>query len=199
MSTGEILGIVACGILVGAAVGAAVAALILARRERRHDREQRITDAYARWLAGRLTLSRASLSFVAAFRSLAAERPDSVYFQLRTDEVQRARADYCDAMRELDRAEADLIAWNNHSHMRDQLGRFRRVGAGELRTAINGTAAEVNRLRAVLREADVAAVAFVDAARKNGAWYPRRGLVRSLTADMARKVESIVDKWQAPV
>ncbi len=110
MSSEEVVGLMLTVALLSATAGTAVTAAVILRRSGMSQWRMRRVDAYARWLAAWMTLSRVSASFVAAFRALATERRDSEYFALRRHEAQRARAAWSDAMRELDRAEAALIA-----------------------------------------------------------------------------------------
>ncbi len=109
MSVGEIAGLAATILLVGLLMGLWIGFSIRpGYREGRPSHRDRI-DAYARWLAARRSLSRASTSLVAAFRSLAAEPQAAANHALRREEAQRARAFWCETMRELDRAEAALV------------------------------------------------------------------------------------------
>ena len=76
MSVAEVVGLLLTAGLLGGTVGAAVVVWSTTRRQRARQKRVDLRDAYARWLAGRMTLSRASASFVAAFRSMAAETRD---------------------------------------------------------------------------------------------------------------------------
>jgi hypothetical protein len=124
----------------------------------------RRTDAYARWLAARLNLTRASLSFVSAFRTLAAESRESTYFALRCEEAQRARAAWCDAVRELDLAEASLVAWVDDPTLPQQLGQLGRIEAAALRRAIHGEEQEVDELTDEFHKKDRQAAEFASKA-----------------------------------
>ncbi|MGB2985586.1 MAG: hypothetical protein WBE26_06855 [Phycisphaerae bacterium] len=193
MSQGEIVGLLLTVALLAAIVGAVLTAVAALRRDRAAELRTRQIDAYAQWLAARMTLSRASVSFVVAFRALAAQRRDSDYFLLRRDEAQRARADWCDARRELDRAEAVLVAWSDDPSIRKQLARFDLVAPDVLRLAINSDQGDVDRLAQRLHDADQRAAEFVHAATAStrASRFPAR---KRLTV-AADYVESIVEHW----
>ena len=193
MSWDETVGLMLSVALLSGVVGAALAAGFVRRREAREADHARAVEAYARWLAARLTLSRTSLSFVAAFRALAAERRESTYFPLRTKEAQRARALWCETSRDLDLAEATLLTTISDSGFPAQLGALERVSAEVLRAAINGDPAAFDGLVQQLRAADQRAVEFARAAaarsRRGGSpWRGRLGL-------LTRPIRSAVDRW----
>ena len=198
MSVGEIVGLLMTAGLFGGAVGAAAVAWGMTRRERARQKRMDLRDAYARWLAGHMTLSRASVSFVAAFRSLAAATRDSVYFSLRVEEAQRARASWCDAMRELDLAEASLRTHVPASVIREQLTRFKRVAPAALRAAIDASEGDAHQFVQSLRVADLAAIQFVEqaAAEIDRPAGPR--FVRGIISKTAAYLEKIVDGWSEP-
>lgn len=195
MSVGEVAGLLMVAVLGGGLMGVAVTTLVTIRRYYYSDRWVRETESLSRWLAARLTMSRAALSFVAAFRALAAEHRDSAYFQLRTDEAQRARGDWCEAMRELDRAEAVLITSGAQPGVRDSLKQIDRVGADALRRTINGPEDGMEELTRALRDGDQHAIHFVDEMRgptpKGNAGVGRRRLLM----ETARQFAAVVDRW----
>jgi hypothetical protein len=193
MSWDETVGLMLSVALLSGVVGAALAAGFVRRREGREADHARAVEAYARWLAARLTLSRASLSFVAAFRALAAERRESTFFPLRTEEAQRARALWCETSRDLDLAEATLLTTISDSGFPAQIGALERVSAEVLRAAINGDPAAFDGLVQQLRAADQRAVEFarnatVNARRCGWSWRERLRL-------LARPIQSVVDRW----
>lgn len=193
MSTGEFIGLFATVALFAGGVGVVATALIAARRGSAADVRMRRIDAYAQWLAAYKTLARTSTSFVAAFRALAAERRDAAYFSLRRDEAQRARAAWCDAMRELDRAEASLVAWSADPSIHKQLGRFHRARPEALRAAIDGNQVDVDKLSHELHGAHELAAEFVIRATvQTRAGHPA---TRRLLARVATHVETIVHYW----
>ena len=108
MSSGEVVGLLLTVMLLGVAASGAVAWLIWHRSSRLRESHVRRIDASAEWLAARVTLTRTSISFVTAFRELAAAHGNADAIALRRDEAQRARAAWCDARRELDRAEGRI-------------------------------------------------------------------------------------------
>ena len=195
MSVGEIVGLVLTAGLFGGAAGAVVVARITARRQRVFNRRTQLLDAYARWLAGHMTLSRASASFVAAFRSLAAESRDSTFFTLRVEEAQRARARWCDAMRELDLAEASLRTHAPTPVVGEQLTQFKRVEPKALRAAINGSETDADQFMQLLRAADQAAIQFVEQAAAAIDAPARPSAFRDLIVKMAVQIDTIIDSW----
>ncbi len=194
MSVGEAAAIVVLAGLCGVVVGTTIAVLVSERRQS-SGRRTRLSEAYTLWLAARLTASRASLSFVAAFRALGAERADSVYLPLRTDEAQRARAYWCDAMQKLDLAEAALVALGANDSNRAPAGQFLRVGPDALRRTINGDETDVDRLAQYLHTADRNAIDFVRSVVGAGKAAPRDTALRSLFVQTARRLRAIVDRW----
>ncbi|MEK7757675.1 MAG: hypothetical protein AAB385_10740, partial [Planctomycetota bacterium] len=151
MSWDEIVGLALTAALIGGAVGAVLAALVarsgVALAERRaglilaeplKGGSADATQTYARWLAARLTFSRASASFVAAFRALAVERRDSPQFPLRLEEAQRARVSWSEASRDLDFAEAMLLTSVHDPAIDQRLGEFEHVSAEALRAVVAG-------------------------------------------------------------
>lgn len=193
MASGEIVGLILTVGLLGVVAGIAVTAASAVRRGRATELRIRQVDAYASWLAAWTTLSRASMSFVAAFRALAAERRDADYFSLRCEEAQRARAAWCDAIRDLDRTEALLIAWSEDPSIREQLARFERVPPDVLRAAIDGDSSGVDEFARRFREADDRAVALLcTATAKTRSHQPA---ARKLAARAATYAETIIDRW----
>jgi hypothetical protein len=193
MSTGELIGLLATVVLFAGGVGVVATALVAARRGSAADARKRRLDAYAQWLAAHKTLARASTSFVAAFRVLAAEHRDAVYFSLRSDEAQRARAAWCDAMRELDRAEASLVVWSADPSIHGQLVLFQRPRPEALRAAIDGDQVDVDRLSHAFHGADELAVEFVIRATVRA--RDGQSATRRFFALVAAHVETIVHHW----
>ena len=172
MSTGELVGLICTVALLAAVAGALVTAVVAGRHSRAAEIRLRRVDVYAQWLAAHFATTRASVSFVTAFRALAVVKQDSEYFSLRQEEAQRARAAWCDAMSELDRAEAALLVWSTDPSIRTHLARFERISPETLRSAIDGHRQNVARLIERLRNADDRAAEFVRAATKEA--RPRR-------------------------
>ena len=164
MSAGEIVGLTLVVASLAGVAGVAACAIFAARWDRRVQVRLRRVDAHARWLAARMTLTRNSASFIAAFRALAAEDRHSQYVPLRREEAQRVRVAWCDAMRELDRAEAGLVVWSDDPAIRDRLAGFASVSPQALRSAINGSQGDVEQIIQRLHNADEVAADFVRAA-----------------------------------
>ena len=195
MPAGDAIGLVLTALLVGAAAGGAAAIAVAGSRRRREERRRRQLEACARWLAARRTLTRASISLVAAFRSLADQRRDSDYFQLRMDEAQRCRASWGDAMRELDRAEADLIVWSGPSGTDEPWTRVERAGGMALQVAIDGTEADVEALFQALHDADRHAAELVQATAGGLDAPVRVSRLPVALRRLTRWIGAIVDHW----
>ena len=193
MSAGELLGLLVTAGLLAAAIGAVLTAAGALRRNRITDLRARRLDVYAEWLAARLILTRGSRSFVAAFRSLAAERPDSSNLTLRRDEAQRARAAWCEARNALDRAEAMLVVWSDDPSISEKLAGVTPVSPDMLRTAINGPPEDFESLTRRLHEADEEAIRLVRSATTVADAPPRP--VREMLTRAANYVQSIVEHW----
>jgi hypothetical protein len=193
VSSGEFLGLLVTVSLLGVLVGAVFTWITALRRDRLAEPSGRRIDAHAQWLSARMTLSRASTSFVAAFRALAAERPDSEYMSLRREEAQRTRSAWWEAMRDLDHAEAMLLVWSGDPTIHERLARFDRVGPEALRNAINGGQAEVDKLTQRFRDADARAAEFVRLAAAGT--RTRQSMIRKMLALIANYAASIVDHW----
>lgn len=193
MSAGELLGLLMTVGLLAAAIGAILTAAGGLRRSRRTDLRARRLDVYSEWLAARLILTRASRSFVAAFRSLAAERRDSSNLSLRRDEAQRTRTAWCEARNGLDRAEAMLLVWSDDPSISERLTGVAPVSPDMLRTGINGAPADFESLTRRLREADEQAIRLVRSATTVADAPP--GPVREMLTRAAAYVQSIVEHW----
>ena len=195
MSAGEVAGMAALAGLCGVVAGATITILVTSRALHGTERRGQRVDVYTRWLGARLTASRASLSFVAAFRALAAERRDSVYFALRTDEAQRARGYWCDAIRQLDLAEAALIAFGAVGPEVNPCDQFFRIGPDALRRAINGDEIDVDALAQDLHRADRAAIDYVRHAVAGGKMRAGKRGFDHLLATTGKRLKAIVDHW----
>ena len=193
MSSSEFLGLLVTVSLLGVLVGAVFTWIAGLRRDRPAEPHVRRMDAYAHWLSARMTLTRASASFVAAFRALAAERPDSEYMSLRREEAQRTRQAWWEAMHELDRDEAMLLVWSDDPAIRERLAHFDRVGADALRAAINGDQTEVDRFMQRLRDTDATAAEFVRSAAVRA--KTRQLAICRLPCGATNYMASIVDHW----
>ena len=158
MSVSEIVGLALMFALLGVTIGAIVTGVRVSRREWRREEHARRLEAYARWLAARLTLTRASISFVAAFRALEARRHESTFLPMRQDEAQRARCVWCDAVREHDQAMASLLVWSGEPSLIERLGGLDPVTADVLRKAIDGDADSFDKLVRQLRATDRSAL-----------------------------------------
>ena len=195
MSVGEVVGLTIAAALVGGAAGVALIVSITLPRQRLRERESQKADAFSRWLAARITLSRTSISLVAAFRSLAAARPDSTYFPLRMEEAQRTRASWSDAMRELDLAEASLRTPVRTPAVQERLMRFNRIGADALQVAIDGDEQEVARLVQTLRAADRAAIELMESVTAGLDAAPRQSVLGPLLQRPRQWLGTIVEQW----
>ena len=195
MSLGEVAGLAVLAGLCGVTAGVILAAVIGARYSRRAGRHMRRIDAYAKWLGAHLTATRASLSFVAAFRALADARSDSVYFELRTTEAQRARAYWCDAMQRLDAAEAALIVLAATELGDNTRAWFFRIRPDALRRAINGPEENIEELARHLHSADRAAIDFTRSATLERKASAKRGGLGDMLVHAVTRLQTIVDRW----
>jgi len=193
MSWDEIVGLTLAAALVGGAVGAAFGVLVARSCTTIAQRRERTTQAYARWLAARMTLSRASASFVAAFRALAAERRDSPQFPLRMEEAQRARVSWSEASRDLDFAEAMLLTSVRDPVIDQRLGEFEHVSAEALRTVVEGDSKGVEKWLQELHAADQPALHFVRGATANT--HGNQSIWCKRWAHLTTPIRSIVDRW----
>ena len=193
MSGGQLAGLIVTVALVSAASGLWLATILVSlRADVSADRRHRAC-AYADWLAAWRTASRAAQSFVAAFRALGAEPADAPYHTLRQAEAQRARADWCEALRRLDQAEARLIALSDDDGIGGRLATFERPTPECLRAAINGGAGLTDRLHDRLRSDDERAVALVRCHSVTAA--PNASGVRGLIRRGTDFLASILDQW----
>jgi hypothetical protein len=188
--TEEFVGLILTAAMLGVATGASFTAVIAVYRERSTSQRTRRCDAFAAWLAARKGLSRASASFVAAFRALALEKPESVHLPLRREEAQRARAAWCDAARELDRAEAMLLLWSGDPRTREDLARFERPAVERLRAAIDGDARRANALLEQIRDTDDRATEFARTAAAKAMGSRKPGRVRTARRSLAMVIHS---------
>jgi len=193
MSWDEIVGLALTAALIGGAVGAALAALVARSGAALAERQERITQTYARWLAARLTFSRASASFVAAFRTLAAERRDSPQFLLRIEEARQARVSWSEASRDLDFAEAMLLTSVHDPAIDQQLGGFEHVSAEALRAVVAGESKGVEKWLQELHDADRRALDFVRAATANT--HGNQSIWCKRLARLTTPIRTIVDRW----
>lgn len=198
MPVGELIGLIFAMLLLGGAVGGAVAMSVASGRRRRDEHRQRQLEAYARWLAARRTLTQASISLVTAFRCLAVQRRDSAYSELRVDEAQRARAYWCDALRELDRAEAALAVRTGPWGTDEPWTRVDRVGANALQVAIDGAEAGAKALHRALQEADRRAAELVQAEAASLDKRSRAAEVLGSYQRAGRWITAFIDQWSRP-
>jgi len=161
-------------------------------------RRKAVIDAYAGWLAARLTLSRTTLSFVASFRALGAEPRDSAYYALRTNEAQRARQDWCDGMQALDRAEAEIIAWSKDADICTRLAQFVRNSSDLIRRAIDPDSDGITGLIDHFRKTDRDAIRFVRARVKVSPFGRIKSFLRTFVGRSGEAVGKIVERWSRP-
>lgn len=154
MSAGELIGLIVTVSLLCAVITALIILILSIRQNQPTSQYDPANKALEQWLASRLTMSRVSLSFVMAFRSLASESKESPHYPLRIQEAQRVRGQWCDARRELDRARASLIVHHHEPAIDDQIKAFDIIGAEELRRAINGNPEIVQQVRDRLNQLD---------------------------------------------
>lgn len=161
MSAGELIGIIITAFLLGGAITATVILTLAIKQGRAESPRPNRNDAYERWLAARLTLSRASISFVMAFRTLARETKESPYYALRTQEAQRTRDQWSQAKTEYERALAAIIVHSRNLDIVMTLQTMDIIDAGDLRSAINGSPLAVQGLRDRLDQQNQHAIRWV--------------------------------------
>lgn len=154
MSISEIVGL--CGsIALLAGIAGAVVGVLLARgrSEVRVARREAFVSA-ARWVAARKSMSRAASSFVASFRALALEPPDSPNRSLREQEAQRCRASWCEACGELERVEAEWVVLHRLDTPLLDTSANVAMDASAIREAIEGDALALKAFATKLNETD---------------------------------------------
>lgn len=193
MSAEEIIGSVLTATLLGTTIGVMLGALATSHRVRGAELRRRRLEAYANWLAAQRTLSGASLSFVAAFRALACEARESHHLPLRTTEAQRSRALWCEAVRRLDQAEAELLVFSGDREIKSRLLEFNRITPEELRGAIDGGPSDAARVAERLRDSDARAEVLV--CQVADEVHSRRSGLRKVATRIADYLQGIVDHW----
>ena len=206
MSWDEIVGLALTAALIGGAVGAALAVLVARSGAALAERQAGLilaeplkggsadaTQTYVRWLAARLTFSRASASFVAAFRTLAAERRDSPLFLLRMEEARQARVSWSEVSRDLDFAEAMLLTSIHDPAIDRRLGECEHVSAEALRDVVAGESKGVEKWLQELRASDRSALDFVRGATANT--HRNQSIWCKRLARLTTPIRTIVDRW----
>ncbi len=196
MSSGELVGLVLTVVLIAGSLGAAIGMCLGRQRAEKTRGGARFAAAWARWLAARWALSRASRSLVVAFRALAGERSDSPTYRLREREAQRTRGHWSRAVDAVARSEAMLLVLNPEPHMASRVTELGRVGVDALRVAVEGTPADAKAFFGLLEGCDREAREFVrslvSAAQSRHRPWPR-WVSQSICA-----VERIVNRWSRP-
>lgn len=189
MSAGELIGlIITVGLLCGA-ITAFVIVILTVKQSHSGSPRPELLDACERWLGAKFTLSRVSLSFVMAFRSLAKESKESPYHSLRTQEAQRTREQWSQAKTKYERTLAAVIVRSRDPNIAATFKSMDIVNAGDLRQAINGSPVAVQRLRHHLNQQEQNAIRWVQ--QINGySKSPFDQLLRPL-----RFLQNIVKHW----
>ena len=202
MSAAEIVGLALTMGLIGGLIGSMVLGPLRARRWDADRGRARRLDAYAHWLACQLRLNRAAGSFVAAFRCLALEPPDAPYFELRLQEAQRVRAEWCAAVQALDHAEAELLLRAEQPETRARLARIERITVRTLRQAIEGSERQVEDLALQLRTTEEQVIGLVKEAaaqrRPSGPWSQLLARMADRFAQSTRGVKTSRSDSRSP-
>lgn len=196
MSVAEGIGLAMIAGLYGVACGAVAAMVVVLRDRRQTGARQRRVDAYVRWLAARLALSRACAALVASTRALANEHPESAYFDLRKEEARRARNQWYEALHELDLARVSLVILTGDASLRTQLTRLGGIDGDLIRTVIQADNPKWEHLMERLRAADDEAVHFVETAMIH-----EKGEDRGMETWLTRTIHlgrSIFRHWTKP-
>ncbi|MCH8147724.1 MAG: hypothetical protein IH987_06965 [Planctomycetes bacterium] len=195
MAEGQTISSVILAGVLGGMIGAVLTALYCTFRSRVLDVRDARRDAIARWLGARITLGRASVSFVAAFRSLAAERQESGYHGLRMEESQRVRAQWCRAAESLDLAEAALRVRLRSEEFAARLDGFERTSVESLRQAIDGDDVTVDRFVQAVLDAEREAIGLAGAMTAEGEPSRFGAAFRTIIGQVTAQVEGIADGW----
>ena len=196
MSVAEGIGLAMVAGLCGVVFGALAAMVVVLQDRRQAGARHRRADAYVRWLAARLALSRACAALVASTRALANERPESAYFDLRKEEARRSRNQWYEALHELELARVSLVILAGDTSLRSQLTRLGGIDADLIRTAIQADNPKWEQLMERLRAADGEAVQFVETAMIDGK-RKDRGMETCLTRTV-HLGRSIFRHWTKP-
>jgi|GEM_PF-2668283 len=190
----SITAVVLAGVL-GGIVGAALTSLYWTKRRRWASEQEIKREVIASWLAARIAMGRASVSFVAAFRSLGAAAQESRFFSLRQDEAQRVRAQWVRAAQDLNMAEAKLRVWFAREDLAGRAERLDRISVESLRACIDGDEVDADRLVQSVLSMERQAIAFAEEA-VTGPAHPRRALVlRELLRRAVAQMEAVADGW----
>lgn len=195
MAEGQDISSVILAGVVGGMIGAVLTALYCTFRSRVLDVREARRDAIARWLGARITLGRASVSFVSAFRSLAAERLESRYHGLRMEESQRVRAQWCRAAESLDLAEAALRVRLRSEESAARLNGFERTSVESLRGAIDGDELTVDRFVQAVLDAEREAIGLAGAITAESEPSRFGAAFRTIIGQVTAQVEGIADGW----
>lgn len=193
VSVGEIVGLCATVALLAGMVGASVGVLLARSRDgaRSDLRDRRI--AAGQWIAAIKNLHRAALSFVAAFRALADEPPDSPNRSLREQEAQRCRGYWFEACRDLDQAEARCWVHDSHFPSDQQVTKSPAADVKSLREVIDGDASRYREFAAQLRSEEATALKLVEVAMS------RRGTNQSplsrLVSAAVGAMDAMIERW----
>lgn len=190
MSAGELIGLIVTIGLLCTLITATVILVLSIRQHPQPAKHDSSTEAYERWLAARLSLSRASMSFVMAFRSLAAESKESPHYSLRMQEAQRARSHWVATRSELDHAIAAIIVRSKDPTIPDQLNKLDTLDAVLLRGTINGIPKEVQQFRDRLCTIDRDSIRWVQSKVRSSS------VKFDLRVQPLRFLQSISDHWQ---
>ncbi len=184
--------------LVGVIGIAMVFVLVVYRKTNRNRQLNAIRRRWSRWLAARRTMSRATVSLVAAFRALRRDQPGEVSRSWRYDEAQRARAYWHDALREHERAEADLEVGHWLANVDTHFISPRHPASDGFRAAITGSPDDTNALLLRVQAVDHEASAFAMANIQRELTKQRSNFQNPLSRFVvrwARFMSQLVDSW----
>lgn len=201
---------VLAGAMVGGLAGVILvgAAFAVTRSVITHQSARR--EAHIRWLTARLSMSRASIAFVTAFRALdQCTREDAITpaapsrtapgAYLRVEEAQRARACWHEARHEMDGAQAAMLVYARDIDAWKALRDFDRIEATEISKAIRGDASAIACFTARLHRLDEEAVTFVHRKTSGGriAWRSWKYLIND-AIDFVRSIEQSWSRKPSP-
>lgn len=195
MTNAEIGGLVLTAMLTaafgGIATGVGIAALY-SRRQERHAHRKQCIDAFARWLAARKLLGRTSITFLAKHAAWKNATPKSSTRRYYARGVRECFEDWEKAARELDTAEAYLVAWIADPSIDKKIGRY----ASSIRTHIDlvkaGGSEGVEEFSRWMEKQDAAATKAIRAVAFGDSWLRIEGI--NVLAQLKRAWERVEAK-----
>ncbi len=198
MSPGEVAGLAATVGLLAGISGAVIVTVVVSRRRTVTEGRAQCLDACITWLAARRTVSRTCALCVAAVRALEAEPHDSPYDSSRITDAQRAKHRWVSATRDLDQAEAALIARTAALAIGAPPVPSNPGPRDLVRQAIGGRPRDMDMLFEEFRQADLRAEDYTRDLVVRLGGPPLFDRWCNLLTDVTVFIETIVDRWSQP-